>query len=213
MRLARRNALAAFALLLAVAPLAGQGGAPVTKTGLSLTPFLGVIVPTKDLIEFNSETTKISTAFVLGVRLGIGFGQRFGIEGDIGYSPASLDYSSAGASLNQDVRILTGSARANLYLIPRTSPFWIGINGGVSAIRHTFKEGTVGSTDFEPGTNVGGVIGAAAGIRIGRLIAFHIGADDYIYSATFDVNGTPTSEKKQHDIRITGGVRIPFLGF
>ena len=80
-------------------------------------------------------------------------------------------------------------------------------------MRHTFKQGTVGTTQFEPGTNVGGVIGAAAGIRIGRLIAFHIGADDYIYSASFDVSGTKTAETKQHDIRLTGGVRIPFLGF
>ena len=203
-----------IAAILAAAPLAAQGGAPATRTGLSLTPYIGVIVPTADLIQYNAETTKLSAAIVFGGRLGIGLGQRFGIEGDVGYSPMSLDYSgSGGASLSQDVRVLTASARANLYLIPRTSPFWIGINGGVGAVRHTFKVGTAGTTQFEPGTNVGGVIGASAGIRIGRVLALNIGAEDYLYTASFDVNGTQTSEKKQHDIRITGGVRVPFLGF
>jgi hypothetical protein len=202
-----------LASLVASAPLGAQGGAPVTRTGISITPYLGVIVPTADLIDYNNQTTKLSAAIVFGGRLGIGLGQRFGIEGDVGYSPASLEYSSAGTNLNQDVRVLTGSARANLYLIPRTSPFWVGINGGIGAVRHTFKIGTAGTTAFEPGTNVGGVVGAAVGIRIGRLVALHIGADDYFYNASFDVSGTKTSEKKQHDIRITGGVRVPFLGF
>jgi len=186
MRSTVRSAGLILASLVASAPLGAQGGAPVTRTGISITPYLGVIVPTADLVDYNNQTTKLSAAIVFGGRLGIGFGQRFRIEGDVGYSPASLEYASAGTNLNQDVRVLTGSARANLYLIPRTSPFWIGINGG---------------------------IGAAAGIRIGRLVALHIGADDYFYNASFDVSGTKTSEKKQHDIRITGGVRVPFLGF
>jgi len=214
---ARKTGLV-LALLVASAPLAAQVGAPATKTGISLTPYLGVLIPTADLFSYQSgattQTTRISAAITFGGRLGIGFGRRFGIEGDVGYSPGSVDYDQGtGTSFNQDVRILSGSGRATFYLIPRTSPFWIGISGGVGAVRHTFKVGTAGSATVTPGTNVGGVLGASAGIRIGRLIAFNVGAEDYLYSASFDVNGTQTAEKKQHDIRITGGIRIPFLGF
>ena len=36
---------------------------------------------------------------------------------------------------------------------------------------------------------------------------------DYLYNAKFDLDGTRVSEEKQHDIRITGGIRLPFLGF
>ena len=213
MRSSLRPAALVFTASILAAPLLAQAGTPAQGTGVALTPYLGVIIPTQDLINYNNQTTKLSAAIVFGGRLGIGFGERFGIEGDVGYSPASVDYSSAGTSLNQDVRILTGSARANFYLIPRSKPFWIGINGGVGAVRHTFKAGTAGTTQFEPGTAVGGVVGASAGIRLGRVIALHIGVEDYLYNAKFDLSGTQVSEEKQHDIRISGGIRVPFLGF
>ncbi len=218
MRFAVRPAGLALTILFAAAPLAAQVGAPATKKGISLTPYIGVLVPTADLFSYQSgaiaQTTRISAAITFGGRLGIGLGSRFGIEGDVGYSPGSVDYEAGtGAAFNQDVRILTGSGRATFYLIPRTSPFWIGVSGGVGAVRHTFKAGTAGSATVTPGTLVGGVLGASAGIRIGRLLAINVGAEDYLYNASFDVNGTKTTEKKQHDIRITGGVRVPFLGF
>ncbi|MBA2292172.1 MAG: hypothetical protein H0W15_06940 [Gemmatimonadales bacterium] len=57
------------------------------------------------------------------------------------------------------------------------------------------------------------VIGVRAGFRVGRLIAITAGVDDYLYTAKFDTNDTLTSEEKQHDIRFTFGVRLPFLGF
>lgn len=218
MRLAVRPAGLVFTILIAAAPLVAQVGAPATRQGVSLTPYLGVLIPTADLFSYangaTTQTTRISAAITFGGRLGIGLGSRFGIEGDVGYSPGSVDYEAGtGASFNQDVRILSGSGRATFYLIPRTSPFWIGVSGGVGAVRHTFKAGTAGAAAVESGTNVGGVLGASAGIRIGRVIALNIGAEDYLYSASFDVNGAKTAEKKQHDIRITGGIRIPFLGF
>ena len=218
MRLTVRPAGLALTILIAASPLLAQVGAPATKAGVSLTPYIGVLIPTADLFSYQSgattQTTRISAALTFGGRLGIGLGSRFGIEGDVGYSPGSVDFEEgAGTSFNQDVRILTGSGRMTFYLIPRTSPFWIGVSGGVGAVRHTFKVGTAGTATVEPGTIVGGVLGASAGIRIGRLLAFNIGAEDYLYNASFDVNGVKTAEKKQHDIRITGRVRVPFLGF
>ena len=220
MRRAARSTILGFAAVFAAGPLLAQVGAPAAKKGVSITPYIGVNIPTADLYTIGSgttaETTKIAVGLTFGGRLGIGLGQRFGIEGDVGYSPGSVDFETGAGgttTFNQDVRILSGSGRATFYLIPRTSPFWIGVSGGVAAIRHTFKAGTVGSPNVTPGTNVGGVIGASAGIRIGRLIALNIGAEDYLYNASFDVNGTKTAETKQHDIRITGGIRVPFLGF
>jgi hypothetical protein len=220
MRSAVRSTVLGLVAVFAAGPLLSQVGAPATKKGLSITPYIGVNIPTQDLYSIQNgtttEVTKISVGLTFGGRLGIGLGNRVGIEGDVGYSPGSVDFdtgSGGTTTFNQDVRILSGSGRLTLYLIPRTSPFWIGVSGGVGAVRHTFKTGTAGSPTVKPGTNVGAVLGAGAGIRIGRLLAISIGAEDYLYNASFDVNGTKTAEKKQHDIRITGGVRVPFLGF
>lgn len=220
MRIAVRSTVLGLFAAFAAGPVLAQVGAPSARKGVSLTPYVGVNIPTADLYTIGSgtaaEATRISVGLTFGGRLGIGLGQRFGIEGDVGYSPGSVDITTGtggSTNFNQDVRILTGSGRATFYLIPRTSPFWIGVSGGVGAVRHTFKTGTQGSANVEPGTNVGAVLGASVGIRIGRLLAINIGAEDYFYNASFDVNGQTTSEKKQHDIRITGGIRVPFLGF
>lgn len=220
MRTAVRSTALGLVAMFAAGPLLAQVGAPSTKKGVSLTPYIGVNIPTADLFSYSNGTatqvTKIGVGLTFGGRLGIGLGQRLGIEGDVGYSPGSVDFPTTGGgsvAFNQDVRILTGSGRVTLYLIPRTSPFWIGLSGGVGAVRHTFKPGSTGSPTVKPGTNVGAVLGAAAGIRIGRLLAINIGAEDYLYNASFDVNNVRTTERKQHDIRITGGIRIPFLGF
>lgn len=221
MNTATRSMLVGLAFTATAAgSVAGQSGAPATKKGLSITPYIGVTVPTADLVSYaqqgsaTPQLTKLPITFTFGGRLGIGLGQRVGIEADVGYSPGSLELSESGTSVNQDVKTLTGSGRVTLYLIPRTSPLWIGVSGGVGAVRHTFSKG--GAADLagvEPGTNVGGVLGASAGIRLGRVIAFNVGVEDYLYSAKFDQNGQPLSEKKQHDLHITAGVRVPFLGF
>ncbi|HEV8355819.1 MAG TPA: outer membrane beta-barrel protein [Gemmatimonadales bacterium] len=210
----RPRSAACFAAMLAAAPLAAQAGAPAARTGFSITPYIGVLVPTTDLLDYNNQVTKLSAAVAFGGRVGIGLGARIGIEGDVGYSPGSFDFTSSGASVNTDVKILTGSGKLTVYLIPRTSPFWLGVSGGVGAVRHSFKESSDGTpSPIEAGTDVGGVLGASAGIRIGPLLAVHVGAEDYLYSASFDVNGTKTSGKTQHDLRFTGGIRIPFIGF
>src|ERR1043166_5369995 len=123
---------ACFAAMLAAAPLAAQAGAPSARTGFSLTPYVGVLVPTTDLLDYNNEVTKLSAAVTFGGRVGVGLGARIGIEGDVGYSPGSFDFSGGAASVNTDVKILTGSGKLTVYLIPRTSPLWLGVSGGAA---------------------------------------------------------------------------------
>lgn len=177
-----------------------------------------MLVPTADLFQYQngSETqiTKLSIGLVVGGRLGIGFGSRVSLEADVGYSPGSLDLQESGSDFNQDVTTLTGSGKLTFYLIPRTSPVWIGVSGGVGAVKHTLKTGGAAElAGLTGGTDIGGVVGARAGFRLGRLVALTAGVDDYLYTAKFDTQGAQTSEEKQHDIHFTFGVRLPFLGF
>jgi hypothetical protein len=221
-----RSAIRHAAFTLASMALSGaaiaQSGSPAAAKGFALTPYLGVLIPTAALLNLpkngaspSGAPLKLSAAITVGARLGIGLGERIAIDADVGYSPGSLQFDSTGAKANQDVKVLTGSGRLTLYIIPRTSPVWLGVSGGVAGIRHTFSKNatsTVG-TGVQDGTNVGGVLGASAGIRLGQLLALNFGAEDYLYNASFDVNGAKTAERKQHDIRLTAGVRVPFLGF
>jgi hypothetical protein len=220
MRVAVRHAVLGLVAAFTAGPLLAQVGAPKGKTGLSITPYIGVTVPTADLLSYaksgsaTPQITKIPIGFTFGGRLGIAVGPRVGIEADVGYSPGSLEISDSGTKVKQDLHTLSGSGRLTFYLIPRTSPVWIGVSGGVGAVRHTFAKG--GDADLagvKPNTSVGGVLGASAGIRLGKIIAFNVGAEDYLYSAKFDQNGQPLEQKKQHDIHLTAGFRLPFLGF
>lgn len=221
-RLALRPALLLCAAIVSAAPavLSAQMPASASSTppdpGFSFTPYVGMVMPTTALIGVGAGATqalKLSTAVTVGARLGISLGARVGLDGDVGYSPGSLEYDASGLKTNQDVQVTTASGRLTFYLIPRSSPVWLGVSGGAAAIRHSFSNSGVAATSaISAGTNVGGVIGASAGIRLGKLLAVSVGAEDYLYNASFDVSGVKTTERKQHDIRLSAGIRIPFLG-
>ena len=204
------------ALTLAVSLLSGTAFAQKKADapgGFSLTPYLGVLFPTKALLQSaQGAPLKLGVAVTGGLRLGIGLGDRIAIDADVGYSPGSLEVDSTGTKANQDVQVLSGTGRVTLFLIPRASPIWFSVSGGGGAIRHTFSKNPSRAYDIQAGTNVGGVVGASAGFRIGRLLAVVVGAEDYLYNASFEINGTKTSERRQHDIRFSTGLHIPFLG-
>ena len=218
----RRAVFALFALLLgtpvfAQAPsMTGSQSDQVAR--FSLSPYVGVVLPTADLLTLacgtgtGTQDIKLSTAITVGGRLGIMFNSRVGIQADVGYSPGSLNYAKTGLTTNTDITTLTGVGKLVLYLIPSSSPLWMNVSGGAGAIRHSFKNGAGTFAGLNDGTNVGGVVGATAGIRLGSIIALTASVEDYLYNASFDKAGTKTSEKKQNDIRITGGIRFPFIG-
>ena len=216
--LPRLTALILSASLISGTALAQKG--PDSPGGFSLTPYIGVLFPTKALLQRLSPTDspaeaplKLAVAVTGGLRLGVGLGDRIAIDADVGYSPGSLEVESRNVNANQDVQVLTGTGRVTLFLLPRASPIWFAVSGSGGAIRHTFsKNPSRPINDIKAGTNVGGVLGASAGFRIGRLLAVVVSAEDYLYNASFEINGTKTSERKQHDIRISTGLHIPFLG-
>jgi len=201
-------------LMAAAAPLSAQNASAPPDPGLSLTPYVGMVMPTAALLARPSEAPlKLSSAVTFGARLGINVNSHVGFDADVGYSPGSLELDDTGVKTNQDVQTTTASGRLTLYLIPRSSPVWLGVSGGAAAIRHTFSNtGLAATSEIKAGTNIGGVIGASAGIRLGKLFAVNFGAEDYMYSASFDINGAKTAERKQHDIRFSAGFRFPFLG-
>ena len=186
-------------LALAVTPLSAQR--------VSLSPTIGVYIPTSELVKAaNGEEFKQEIALAVGGRLGLNFSPRFGIVTSVSYVPSNLRFTFNQNETKTDANLLFGSARANYQVVPWTSPVWLGLNAGASLV----KRGGDAYADAEDKTDVGGVVGATVGFRLGSLLSFYVAADDYIYGTTFVETGTLEEEKKtQNDVQLSVGFGVP----
>lgn len=206
----RRNAWVARALC--VGMLLAVGAQPLLAQRISITPNIGVYIPTTELVKAASgEEFKQEMSITLGGRVGISFGERLGLELTGAYAPSDLKVTQSGfADQSQDANVFTGSGRLSLQLMPYTSPIAFIVTGGVGVVNRSgaFYAGMQNKTD------IGGTLGASARFRIGSLLRLQISAEDYVYKPKGDIPGfSPGDEKKtQNDIHLSVGIGIPLLG-
>jgi hypothetical protein len=185
---------------------------PVLAQRVSLTPNLGVYIPTTELVKAaNGEQFKQEMSITLGGRLGIMLGNRLGLEFTGAYAPSDLKVTASGfGDQSEDANIFTGSGRISYHIIPSTSPISFLVTGGVGVINRS------GSfyQNVEKKTDIGGTVGASAGFRLGSLLRLQVSAEDYVYKPKAEIPGFgPSDEKKtQNDIHLSFGVGIPLLG-
>ena len=121
--------------MLAAAVLA-LGAAPAEAQRVSLSPTIGVYIPTSELVKAaEGEEFKQEVALSVGGRLGLTLTPRFGIETSVSYVPSNLRFSFDGTQTETDANLLLGTVRATFHAIPMTSPVWLTLNGGASMIR------------------------------------------------------------------------------
>jgi hypothetical protein len=186
------------ALALAVAPLSAQR--------VFLSPTVGVYIPTSELVKAaNGEEFKQEIALAVGGRLGINFTPRLGMVTSVSYVPSNLRFTFNQNETKTDANLLFGTARVNYQVVPWTSPVWLGLNAGASLI----KRGGDAYADAEDKTDVGGVVGATVGFRLGSFLSFYVAADDYIYGTTFAEAGTLEEKKTQNDVQLSVGFGVP----
>jgi hypothetical protein len=207
----RSNAWIARVVVAGGVLLAAQAG-PLLAQKISLTPNIGVYVPTTELAKAASgEEFKQEMSITLGGRLGIMLGNRLGFEFTGAYAPSDLKVTSSGlGDQNVDANIFTGSGRLSYHIIPSTSPISFLVTGGVGVIN---RSGAF-YADVEKKTDIGGTLGASAGFRVGSLLRLQVSAEDYIYKPRAEIPGFgPNDEKQtQNDIHLSFGVGIPLLG-
>ncbi len=189
----------------------------VPRTGtaqLSLSPTIGVYIPTTELVKAASgDEFKQEVSVTVGGRLGFNFGQRVGLDATVVYAPSNLQFSTSGSSSTTDANVLTGSGRAFVELLPKTNPISLQLNGGVGIVQRSGAayEGVPDNSD------VGGVVGATLRFRLGKVLRLELHAEDFIYKAQYAPNpANPSSfdlvDKQMNDIHLGVGIGIPLLG-
>lgn len=181
--------------------------APVFAQRVSLSPTIGVYIPTTELTKAASgQEFKQEISLAVGGRLGLNFTPRLGLVTSVTYVPSDLKFNLNGQTQSKDkANLLFGSARATYYVLPTTAPVWFNINAGGSLVRRSGEA----FDSLEDKTDVGGVVGTAVGLNLGGFLSFYVAADDYIYGTTF-VDASSLEEKKtQNDVQLSVGFGVP----
>ena len=191
--------------------LLGTGGAPgeARAQRLSLAPEIGIYIPTEKLVDATNGTVgEMEAGLSLGARLGLRFGDRIGIHVSGAYVPTTFALDPAGGEPERhDARLFNGTGQAVVFLLPPQSMLSVFLNGGIGVV----SRGGVAFTGAAETTNVTGVAGAGATVRLGR-IALSAGAELFAYKASYEAGGVSSSELSQRDIQIRLGLGFPLRG-
>lgn len=199
-----RNAVCSGILIAVVTVALGAASAEAQR--LSLSPTIGVYIPTSELVKATQgQEFKQEIALSVGGRLGVTLSPRFGVETSVSYVPSSLRFTFNDTETKTDATLLLGTVRATFHAIPMTSPVWLSLNGGVSMIRR----GGEAYAEAQDKSDVGGVVGATVGLRLGSMLSFYVAAEDYIYGAQVEEVGLGNETRTQNDVQIAFGFGFP----
>lgn len=196
-----------FAVLLLVVVLVPAAAAQRVR----FAPQIGVYIPTEQLYDLATGTQpndfQLEAGPSFGAHLGIWFGRRFGVDLGGTYVPTTFKLGSGTGPIKQDAKLFIGTGQVVLFLIPPTSPLSLFLTGGVAAV----SRGGVAFTNEATTTNLGGVLGAGAGINLGP-ISLTVGADLLTYTADYRGSQATAQQLSQKDINLKLGFGIPFGG-
>ena len=71
------------------------------------------------------------------------------------------------------------------------------------------RRGGEAYADVEDNSDVGGVVGATVGFRLGSMLSFYVAAEDYIYGARIAEAGPGDETRTQNDVQIAFGFGFP----
>ena len=190
----------------ALAALAALAPASAEAQRVSLSPMIGVYIPTTELVKAaEGEEFKQEVALSVGGRLGVTLSPRFGIETSVSYVPSNLRFTFDQTETATDANLLLGTVRASFHAIPMTSPVWVTLNGGASLIRR----GGEAYAEVEDRSDIGGVVGATVGFRLGSALSFYVAAEDYIYGTKVEDADLGDLSQTQNDVQIAFGFGFP----
>jgi hypothetical protein len=63
--------------------------------------------------------------------------------------------------------------------------------------------------EVEDRSDVGGVVGATVGFRLGSMLSFYVAAEDYIYGTRVEGTDLGDETRTQNDVQIAFGFGFP----
>jgi len=220
-------AFAGGALATAASPLAAQG------SSLTVTPFVGVYVPTGRLgvwdrtsVEGGSVRTIVEqrSSMALGARLTGRLTDRVAVEGALAWAPSSVR-----TAISSDLLFQAGPAPAVAGSTLTGTAVWLGsVSLLLDLVRPTpalalyakvgpvlvSRTGAEVWTGVDGRTDVGGQVGAGLRIRMGPGLSLRLDAEDAVSRArlTEAATGAATANRLQNDLLFSAALAIGIAG-
>lgn len=193
---------------LALGAMLATIAAPAAAQQFSLSPQVGLYVPTDVMYDVGTtgDVYKLRAGPSFGARVGLLFANRIGLDVSGNYVPTTFRLRNGTTQISSEpAKLFTGAGQIVVFLIPASSPLTVFVNGGVGVV----SRGGVAFTSETAKSNVSGVFGGGAAIRLGP-IGLHVGADLFAYNATYQGAQATAQELRQLDVQLHAGLGVPF---
>ncbi len=202
----QKIAMAAVACLMIVQTTAAQN----QEGQIDITPFIGVLVPTNDVVESNafsagSEAAKHEVDLMPGGKLTYWFRSEWGVELELLYAPNAIESNAFNIPGTVDAQFLTLSGRLvyDFGTDPAKPAFLL--TGGLGFFATTYDD------PLDMTTGGMGLVGLGLRIPLSEAIAFRVDLTDYITTARWEIPGGGKTDKLlQNDLTVTGGLTFSF---
>lgn len=168
------------AIVAAAALFAAVPGTAVAQGGVSLVPWAGAYIPTRNSVSDLDNALSRDVSVIGGARLTFWGTGRLGFEAVGGYAPAKI----SGTTINEkNTDLLVASARLMLALSPVTNRVGFYIAGGPALLARGSNplDDDRSSTDF--GANLGA--GLRFALNQSGSTALRLDLEDYLYNGDF----------------------------
>ena len=200
--------------------------------GVIVTPYMGVYVPTTDIVKASvsaggssvSGSIKHETALVSGLNVSYWLTDRFGLEGGAAYTKSGISgkllaqdpTGTAAVTGSQYAHVWLGSAKVMVQLLPQTSDFNLRFGFGPAIIS---RAGSAYASDAEGRvtgkTDLGAAMSLCSRVAVGSNVAIRLRAEDYMYQGKlgFKSSVNPADNfnfdsRFQHDLVFTAGLQL-----
>jgi hypothetical protein len=188
------SALALFGLVVGARSARAQGT-------VSITPYAGIFVPTKNTFSSLGNSIKRDNSFIGGGRLTFWGKGLFGAEFVAGYTPARIKVAGATINATRNSKVVVASLKLMVGVSPAVSGLGFFVGAGPAFIRR--GEDILHSNQSQ--SDFGAAVGAGIRIPLGGTIGVRFDAEDYMYGGNFSGSNT-----YQNDLALTAGLSVRF---